>query len=239
MSNSLVSISGLKVFIGVAEGVQDFDTQLFTLAKSATALLENFCRRKFTYQEITETFSTVDTFNIEYDLASGVYPNGNQSGLMLLPGTQRFVLKAYPMDLGASLTVNYDANHNFADPNSLVDPSLYFFDTVGNALYLRKPTAKTVRGLQIVASGGYAIGTNEDAASGADDAVDVLQGVPDDLVMACVTQTLYMFNKYREGNVGIVGADKHSPNYQNNSNLLCSEAMGLAAPYKRILTGRR
>ncbi len=242
MSNSLVSVDELKVFIGVAEGVADFDAQLLSLAKSSTALLSTFCRRDFTYAAITEIFSTRDTFVLDYDLGGGIYSQGNQSGLLIEPAAQRFVLKAFPLDTEADIVVNYDPKHIFGS-ETVVDSDDYFIDAVGNALYLKKPTGKTVRGLMITASGGYHVGTDAPVGPSPGPAspgdLEILQGVPDDLKMACITQTMYMFNKYREGNVGIVGADKHSPNYEKNSNLLCTEAMGLAAPYKRVLVGRR
>ena len=225
---SLVDVDELKVYISVKEDVTAFDEQLLSLAKNATGLIQGFCRREFTEQEYTEQFDTRLNSNYVYDLAGN-----NDLGITQDTKAQRFSLQGLPVDAD-TLEVYYSPTREFSADNALV-ASEYFFNPKTNALYVFKPMGDTKGGLQVVYTAGY---TSETQGSGAT-AWELISGAGEDLKMACITQVIFMFNKYREGNIGLIGRDRHSPEYERNPSLLCSEAQRYAMPYRKQLLGRR
>ncbi len=227
---SLVSVEELKVFISVKEDVTAFDEQLISLAKSATKLLETFCRREFTAKDYTEQFDTVGNSSLEYDLGGGYQ---NDLGVQEKKAAQRFSLKGMPVDPN-DFALFYDPSRAFGEDTQLAAAE-YYLKPDTNSVYVFRSLADTKGGMKAIYSAGYA---SETEGSG-DDAYELISGAPEDLKMACITQVIFLFNKYREGNVGVVGRDRHSPEYERNQSQLCSEAQSFAAPYRRLLVGRR
>ena len=236
MLPSLVTLEEIKMYINVRDADDGFDAQLLNLAKNATKLLENYCRRSFEKKVYTEHFNTRDTRGVVYDLAGGTY---NDSGLIDKPGVQRFSLTGYPIDADAPISANFDAQRACQSGTALAAEQ-FFIDPKNSVFFLQKGVPAVLRGLQVSYTAGYEAAEEQTEAT-AGDPIDytVLVDAPEDLKMACVTQVVFMFNKYREGNIGIIGADRHSPEYERSADMLCTEARAYAAPYRRLLKGQK
>jgi hypothetical protein len=232
---TLVSVAELKQYLPVQEGNTAFDQNLLSLSGTSTSLLETYCRAKFAAQSYTDFFNTRYSKAYIYDL-SGNY--SNEEGVLEQADVQRFPLRGYPVDTGEDFNVYYDPTRAFAESSKLQSADYYLSNT-GNTLYLLAGTDNTIRGLKVTYTGGYT--TTEETLTIGDTDIDYLEisGAPEDLKMACITQTIFLFNKVQEGNIGVVGRDKHSPEYVSNEYLLCPEAQALVIPYRRILTGKR
>lgn len=224
---TLVTLSELKRYIQINEDNSSFDAPLKQLARVATKSLETFCRRSFSSAEYTEYFNTRDSRTFVYDL-TGNYTN--DEGLLERNQVQRFPLKGYPVDLDEDFEVYYDTSRAFAAATLLAETD-YYINSAGNALYLLKGTISAPRSLKVVYTGGYTTASQSGEL--------VVSGAPEDLKLACVQQVVFMFNKLQEGNVGVRGSKKHSPEYIQNEQMLCPEAQALAVPYKRQLVGKR
>lgn len=231
---TLVSVAEIKQYLPVQDGNTAFDQNLLSLSGTATRLLENYCRANFSAQNYTDFFNTRYSKKYTYDL-SGNY--ANEDGVLEQSEVQRFPLRGYPVDTGEDFDVYYDPTRVFADSTKLQSTD-YYLSNAGNTLYLLAGTDSTIRGLKVAYTGGYT--TTEETLTV--DATDIdyvlISGAPEDLKMACTVQTIFLFNKVQEGNIGVVGRDKHSPEYVSNAYLICPEAQALVIPYRRLLTGK-
>lgn len=236
MNESLVSVPELKVYIQVEEGNTEFDAQLLGMAKTATKLLETWCRREFAKKEYTEIFTTRQSGGFVYNLWGGAF---DDDGLIEQPGVQRFNLKGPPIDTDEAITIAYSPSRMY-DTGQIVTSSQYFLDADKGTLLLFLSTAAVSKALKITYTGGY--DTEEDTLGSGGDTVtyDLISGAPDDLKMAAITQTMFLFNKIRESSIGVVGSSgRNSPVYSQNELLLCPEAIALATPYRKVLLGRK
>lgn len=224
---SLVTLDELKTQLSIQNSNTSFDDSLKQLARVSTKALETFCRRVLTSAAYTEYFSTRYSKTFSYDL-SGDYQN--LDGLLEGANVQRFPLNGFPVDLNSAFSVYYDTTREFAD-DTLLDSTDYYINSAGNALYLLKGTIEAPRSLKVTYTGGYAT-----SLSGSD---LIISGAPEDLKMACITQVIFFFNKIQEGNIGVRGSKKHSPEYIQNAQMLCPEAQAFALPYRRRLLGKR
>lgn len=228
MLASLVKLSEIKQYIEVNEENTSFDESLKQLARVATKQLENFCRRTFSAQEYTETFNTRYAGTFAYDL-TGDY--SNMEGVLVQYKAQRFPLKGFPINTEEDFEVSYDISRAFGDSIEPLVETDYFINQAGNALYLLKGTAEAYASLRVVYTGGYTtelVGTEL-----------VITGAPENLKLACVTQVMFLFNKYREQNIGVRGQKKHSPEYVMNEQMLCPEAQSMAFEFRRQMVGKR
>lgn len=234
MLPSLVTLDEIKQYISVQDEDETFDAQLMNLAQNATKLLETFCRRKFAEDEYVDYFTARNSGGYSYDITGNA---SNTSGILEQEDVQRFGIKGYPVNLEQAFTVKYDPSRAFGDDTALAEAE-FFFDESKNAVYVTRALSAGKNVISVEYTAGYSV--TEEVGTG-DDAVtyDIISGAPEDLKMACVTQVVFMFNKYREGNIGLVGADRHSPQYEKTASMLCSEAQAFAAPYVRRQVGQR
>jgi len=232
---TLVSVDELKQYIQIQADNTSFDLNLLSLSGTATSLLETFCRAKFSSQVYTQQFHTRNAKNYVYDLGADYQ---NDQGIVEDAEVQRFPLKGFPVDTAEDFFVYYDPYRLFPESSKL-ESTDYYLNEPGNALYILTGTVKTVMGLKVVYTGGYTTAPATIGTAPNDTDYSLISGAPEDLKMACIVQTIFLFNKVQEGNIGVKGRDKHSPEYISNELLLCPEAQAMAVPYKRILTGRR
>lgn len=227
MLASLVTLNELKTYIQIKDTNTAYDAELKQLARVATKSLETFTRRSFEAAEYTEYFGTRNSVTYMYDV-SGDYSNAE--GILQDAQVQKFNLKGYPVDLEEDFLVYYDPNRVFGD-DTLVPDTDYFLNAAGNTLFLMRGTVESPRAIKIVYTGGYTT-----ALDGSD---LIINGAPEDLKLACITQVVFFFSKLTESNVGVKGSKKHSPEYIQNEQMLCPEAQALAFPYRKNLVGRR
>lgn len=188
MTATIVGLADIKASMPVAAGNTDYDVRLSSLLQAATLDIQGHINRVLTRQTMVQRFNTAASVSYDYDL----YGTSNESGLLSRAREQRFVLSAYPLDLGQSVVVNYDPAGAFTDPTRVVDPSLYALDPVAGTLRLWAGTARYTGALQVSYTGGYAV-----------DGSNVLVGVDPRLALACITQTVFLYNRLSPDNIGM------------------------------------
>lgn len=225
---SLVTLTELKRYIAINDDNSSFDASLKQLARVATKSLETYCRVNFSRAEYTEYFNTRNSTQYAYDLTSDYT---NLEGILEANQVQRFPLKGVPVDTEEDITVWYDTSRQFADSLAALAATEFYINAAGTSLYLLKGTANAARSLKVTYTGGYTTAVQAGET--------ILTGAPENLKLACITQVIYLFNKMQEGNVGVRGSKKHSPEYIQNEQMLCPEAQALAIDFRRSLVGKR
>lgn len=220
---SLVTLTELKQYIAINETNTSFDISLRQLARVATKSLETFCRVQFSEQQYIEIFDTRKTGGYSYDLSSNWE---NDSGYIADPAIQSFALKGQPVNTDLPMVINFDVNRAWPDENILLETD-YFFNAGTKRLYIYRALPEASKALKITYTGGFPTDANGNIEA------------PEDLKLACITQVIFMFNKMQEGNIGVRGTKKFSPEYVQNEQMLCPEALAMSAPYRRQLVGKR
>lgn len=203
MTATIVGLADIKSSMPVAAGNTDYDVRLTSLLQAATLDIQGHINRVLTRQAMVQCFNTIASVSYNYDL----YGSGNETGLLSSAREQRFVLMAYPVDLGQAMVVNYDPSRIFTDPTLAVDPSLYAIDPVAGTLRLWSGTTRHTGALQVSYTGGYAVDGN-----------NVLVGVDPRLALACITQTVFLYNRLSPDNIGM-DADR-SRGMANRANMV-------------------
>lgn len=231
-STAFVRVSEVKAALGVRSGVAQFDDRLKSLVRTATAQIETAVSRRFTRQQFNEYFRTSRTDRLFYDL----YSPTNEDGVRRDPRRQRYNLTGFPVvenDPLLPATVWYDPNRAWTD-DRIVQPASYILDATRGTLDVQIASIEHPAALRVRYTAGYVVDTVTDPDE------PVLTGLPEELKVACVTQTIFLFNKLGPSNVGVTtdrGQGSAGEASFSRQGGIAPEAAALIAAYKPFLAG--
>ena len=149
MTTPLITVEEAKQHLDVRPGVTQFDARIGGLVESATQLLENHARQKFTETAVVEFFDTKNTAMVELDLLGD-----SSDGLLFTGRESRFRLKRAPINLGEAFTVNYDTARLYPATSDL-DAVKYILDDTTGWLRLLIRTSRAPHALRITYTAGF------------------------------------------------------------------------------------
>lgn len=169
------------------------DKLLDTIIDGVSQRFEVFLRRKLTGEERTEVFDG---------------------------GKKRYLLPAYPIDTGETITINIDGVTSFVE-----DTDYFVWDKMGMIEFSGKISNEKPRILSITWTGGYAA----DATTGA-------LAVPDDIKRVCIMQCAFEFRRRRD--MGISSVSSPDGNITvNRPAALLPEVIATLQPYAHRRVG--
>lgn len=225
----LISLTKAKEFIGLRTANVEHDATITTLIGAATSEIEFALDRKLTLGLTTEFFNTSHTMYQSLDLYGS-----SETGIANRATKRTYHLGGLFPDQAQGISVWYDPSYDFLDGTLLTINKDYHIDWDNSLLTVFRGTSDTVKALKVEYTSGIAVagGTLEAAA-------------PDDLIMACLYQTAYLFKRHRNDNVGLTSdraVDSQKSNVKagawNTRQGLCQEAQGPLRRYKRPIMGR-
>lgn len=176
VSHNLIFLNQLKEFQNIDVGYTLLDDTYRMSIKSATSIIENFTRRKFTKQAHTKLFDTNLSFNMYWNTF------GDSSDIDDAKSRKdnyvRYDLGSIPVSDSDPFSIRLDYSHEFPESTE-IDPSDYILDRDKGLLFLKKPTVKGSKTLRVNFTAGYASATiASETALG--------NSIPDDLRMAAL-----------------------------------------------------
>lgn len=225
MTTPLVSLEDVKAHLPIRTGVTDYDARLSLLILTATSQIEDATEREFHEATRTQDFGTPQTASYDYDFGG----TANESGLVQVARPANFTLKTVNIDPN-TLSVYYDPSRAFG-ADTLVDPANYVLDAAKGFLSVRIPMTRTVAGLRVVHTGGYAAAGSPSSLSAS---------IPVDLKMACIAQTLFLWARVDPMNIGRMAEKKEGEgaNSFTSRGGLTPEAAALLVRYRAMRMSR-
>ena len=225
MTTPLITIDDIKAHLPIRVGNTNYDDRLNLLIETATDQIQTATEREFESASRTEDFDTPITGNYVYDF----YGTTNEHGLVQLARPAHYTLRALNIDAN-TLQVFYDPTREFP-ATSEVDAANLVLDAAKGFLSVRVPMVRTVGGLRVTYTGGYASGG---------DPVSLRDSIPADLKLACITQVLYMWSRLDPTNVGRMSEKKEGEgaNMFNTTGGLTPEAQALLVSYRAMRMSR-
>lgn len=220
-----ITLDEVKTYIDIQDGNISFDDKLTDLIAVSSQLISVYCRRDFKKQEYTEYFGTRFNQSCPYDLTGDP---SNDSGLLKEYTLQRFKLKAFPVDLAQDFKVYYDTSREWLSSSLLIKDTDYYVDTETNAVVLLIGTVESPRSIKIVYTAGYTEASGTLSAS-----------LPEELKLACVAQTMFLFDKIETSSIGVSNQSDDEGQPYVGPQLLVREAQELSKSYRRQLYGKR
>lgn len=219
MTTPLISLDDVKVHLPIRAGVTEFDSRLTQLILTASHQIETATEREFAEAARVEIRGTPNTISYGYDFAGTT----NDSGLLQRSRPARYSLETVNIDVN-TVEVYYDPSGVFG-ADTLVDSQYVHVDSAKGHITVRHPMARTIDGLKIAYTGGYAVadGTLSDS-------------IPGDLKMAAISQTLFLHTRLNAMNVGRM-AEKKEGEGANTFSVpggLTPEAQALLVRYRPI-----
>lgn len=220
MTVPLISLDDLKAHLPIRAGVTEFDTRLTLLILTATKQIETATDREFDRVARSQTFGTPSTITYGYDFAGTT----NETGLLERARPARYTLQTINID-PATLSVYYDPSGVFPESSKL-DPTQLSLDTTKGLLTVRASMHRTVDGLRVDYTGGFATGGDGTLSD----------AIPIDLKMACVSQSLFLHTRMDAMNVGRESEKKEGEgaNRFNVRGGLTPEASSLLVRYRAL-----
>lgn len=222
----IITLAYLKTFLPIRAGNTDFDAKLTEIIKTASQMIEDYCHMEFAEAARTQYFTSRATRHIGLDLHGG-----SEDGKLLTAREQLLVLNCKPVSEADPVSVYYDPKGRFGDDVSALDPEVdYRVDYLNGLIYLTYPTSYVRRGVKVEFTAGYAVasGTLQDSA-------------PTDLKMACLVQSIFLFNKLTPENIG-VSEDREEGSTSTGTYTkpagLVPEAAAMLKNYRQVLVGR-
>ncbi len=230
LSSPIVSLDDVKIHMPVRDGNADFDDKLTAFIRVATTQIENATKRSFTLQARTELFNSPETSRLVYNFAgsdTGLIPDVN-AGLARRVRETILMLDVFPVDTALNVDVFYDPNRKFP-ANTEIDEDAYFVDGDAGRILLRFPMARGIQFIKVTYTGGHVVADSTLSAS-----------APEDLKLACILQTIYLFKKSNPDNVGARKDRKQGKVNEaqfTRSSGLTPEAASLLVPFVKLLKG--
>lgn len=193
VTTPLVSPAVVKVALPLRRGNDDFNDKISLYILTATQQIERHTGRLFTSQPMVETYDTADALTEGYDL----YNSSNEWGVVFGARQQRFILKAYPVDMAQPFTVLYDPSRQFSSTLSAIPSRGYDVDTHIGILRTEIGTFRSMKGLQVSYTGGYGITHDTNLK------VTYLTDIDPLLSMACAAQVQFLFSKLHPDNIAM------------------------------------
>jgi hypothetical protein len=176
ISHNLIFLNQLKQFQNVDITYTVLDDTYRMAIKSATSIIEDFTRRRFTRQEHTNLFNTVQNAVVYWN----VYGDSTDTDDAKTRKDRyvRFDLGNIPVSQVDPISVRLDYTHVF-DATSELQSDEYYIDHDKGLLFVKKPMVSGSRSLRAVYTAGYASETiATETALG--------NSIPDDLRMAAL-----------------------------------------------------
>lgn len=228
MTAPLNSLPTVKSFLNIRDTNTDYDALLPILSGAATKQISEALNLALQSQTHTEVFNTRRSISVVHDLTGN-----SETGLDHRSSRQGFYLSGVNIDTGVEIAVFYDPQGSFGDDTKLGADD-YRLDAEEGHLTLLAGTGDYVKALKVVYAAGFSVADGHMEAS-----------APDDMKLAHLYQTAFMFKRHRPDNIGmrgdqaVMGEKTKRPAARWNADQgLCKEAAGLLASYRRPVMGR-
>jgi hypothetical protein len=224
--SALITVSELKEFISVRDGVTKFDTKLQAVIVGATAMIEQACRRSFAKKDRVERFAPSNSYGSGVDLYGT-----SLTGLNTYVKSQRITLAGLSVDTTKALDIRYDVRAVFGD-DTVIDPVNYtLVDPDKGIIDLRYPTRHATAALRVSYNAGW--------SESADAFPTMSASAPADVKLACQLQAMFLWNRFDPNTLGMT-SDNDAKSPSNTFVVkggVVPDAAVLLAPYRRVLTG--
>lgn len=194
MTKPLVTLDEVRSYMAIRQDVDmpDVDLRINSQIMLATMQLETALDCEFDYKVRTQFFNPSKAARFKYDLQGS---NWSEYGVRAAPMAQTFLLKAFPVDMTQPFQVWYDPLYAFDDQKLLdTGDGSFFVESERARLTLKIMTWPHEQSIKVTYTGGYAV----DSVSGT-----LTTSAPQDLKMACIVQTIYLFMRLQPDNIGM------------------------------------
>ena len=216
----LITLLEFKRYLSIRDSITDYDDQIAEITAQSTKQLEQFTNQKFEKSARIEYFPARDNNKPVLDLIGM-----NRDGYYSQVTHQVLLLKSKPVNQGASFVLKYEPNRKWDDV-AAADSESYYVDAEAGKVVILFATSKTPRGFQVSYTGGYASAGSPTTLSAS---------APEDLKLACLAQSYFLFDKLNTQSFGVMSAKgEDGKMYRKQDGILCQEALKLAQPYRRI-----
>lgn len=195
VSTPLIAPAEVKALLPIRAGNADFDYKIALYIAVATQQIERHTGRFFTRQAMVELFDTANTITADYD----IFGSGNESGLIYGARPQRFIMRAYPVDMSVPVVMYYDPTRTFTDAGAIVDPKSYVIREQQGIIMAEFGTGRHLQAIQLSYTGGY----NVEAGEANNTPINSLVNVDPVISLACCTQVQFLMSKLHPDNIGM------------------------------------
>lgn len=226
MTAPFVTIEEVKSYLPIRSGNFDYDERLAALVATASQQIETATNRQFERKTYVEHFSTVQTQRLFYDFTGP----SNDTGILSSPRTQRFNLRGFPIIADQPREVRYDPSQAFGT-DTIVPSDEWLINFQTGSLILRSETGSHEAALRVSYVAGYQVGADGTLS----------YTLPADLKLACIVQTVHMFNRLTPDNIGVDASrgEGATATARWTSRLgLTPEVAGMVRHYKALQVGR-
>jgi len=220
MGAHLISVDDVKDFLPIRDGLTKYDDKIRAILDGVTTQFGMALRRNLVRGAVVEHHDTLDTRSWHYDLL-GL----SDDGLIASARAQSFWLNTFALQESPAPVVAYDPHMVFPGTSILEPGEDYVVDYDHSRIVLKAGTVRAIRALRVSYTGGFAVTDG------------VLQGVPEDILLAAKLQALHMWNRVNPESVS-VSSDRND-GYKVGTPLavkggLLPDVIALLAPYRRV-----